>query len=147
MDKIKALAVKLYNEYGTADPFFLCEQLDISVFKSAIPRRTNGLYYHIRDKRVILINDSLAPQKQRFTAAHELGHALLHPDSNSFFIKSSTAFEMGKFERQADRFAVCLLIQPLKERTDFPEMSVDKISCITGIDRRLLERLFEQKGL
>lgn len=144
MNKIKALAEGTYKKYGTADPFLLCDELGINTFRLKMPDRTNGLYYHIKGKKIILINDALSPAKARFTAAHELGHALLHPDSNSFFLKSKTAFEIGRFERQADFFAVCLLVSPFEERADFSEISPEALSSLTGIEMSAIERYMEQ---
>lgn len=144
MNKIKALAKEIYKKYGTADPFSLCDELGINTFRLKMPDRTNGLYYHIKGKKIILINDALSPAKARFTAAHELGHALLHPDSNSFFLKSKTAFEIGRFERQADFFAVCLLVSPFEERADFSEISPEALSSLTGIEMSAIERYMEQ---
>lgn len=144
MNKIKALAEGTYKKYGTADPFSLCDELGINTFCLKMPDRTNGLYYHIKGKKIILINDALSPAKARFTAAHELGHALLHPDSNSFFLKSKTAFEIGRFERQADFFAVCLLVSPFEERADFSEISPEALSSLTGIEMSAIERYMEQ---
>lgn len=144
MNKIKALAEEIYKKYGTADPFSLCDELSINTFRLKMPDRTNGLYYHIKGKKIILINDALSPAKARFTAAHELGHALLHPDSNSFFLKSKTAFEIGRFERQADFFAVCLLVSPFDERADFSEISPEALSSLTGIEISAIERYMEQ---
>lgn len=144
MNKIKALAEGTYKKYDTADPFSLCDELGINTFRLKMPDRTNGLYYHIKGKKIILINDALSPAKARFTAAHELGHALLHPDSNSFFLKSKTAFEIGRFERQADFFAVCLLVSPFEERADFSEISPEALSSLTGIEMSAIERYMEQ---
>lgn len=120
MNKIKALAEGTYKKYGTADPFSLCDELGINTFCLKMPDRTNGLYYHIKGKKIILINDALSPAKARFTAAHELGHALLHPDSNSFFLKSKTAFEIGRFERQADFSPYVCLSPHLRNGPIFP---------------------------
>ena len=56
MNKIKALAEGIYKKYGTADPFLLCDELSINTFRLKMPDRTNGLYYHIKGKKIILIN-------------------------------------------------------------------------------------------
>ena len=47
---------------------------------------------------------------QRFTCAHELGHSLLHHDINTTFLKSKTLFSTSKIEREANTFAVELLM-------------------------------------
>lgn len=42
--------------------------------------------------KMIHINDHLDETLQRFTCAHELGHALLHHDINTTFLKAKTFF-------------------------------------------------------
>ena len=144
MNKIEALAERLYKKYGTADPFLLCDELKINTFRLKMPDCTNGLYYHLNGKKIILVNEGLSAEKARFTAAHELGHALLHPDSNSFFLKSKTAFAIGRFERQADFFATCLLVSPFKDSPEFSELSPEALSSLAGIELPAIERYMEQ---
>lgn len=47
---------------------------------------------------------------RKFVCAHELGHALLHPGINTPFLKASTLFSVNKLEREANEFAVELLL-------------------------------------
>ncbi|MGE7091255.1 ImmA/IrrE family metallo-endopeptidase [Lysinibacillus sp. NPDC048646] len=42
--------------------------------------------------------------------AHELGHAILHPDENTAFLKKNTLFSTDKIEIEANTFAVELLL-------------------------------------
>ena len=37
MKKIKALAEGLYEKYGSCDPFRLCGELSVNIFKSPLP--------------------------------------------------------------------------------------------------------------
>jgi Zn-dependent peptidase ImmA (M78 family) len=47
---------------------------------------------------------------QRFVCAHELGHAVLHPKSNTPFLRANTLFSVEKLELEANTFAVELLL-------------------------------------
>ncbi|MEW8956389.1 ImmA/IrrE family metallo-endopeptidase, partial [Clostridium sp.] len=47
---------------------------------------------------------------QIFTCGHELGHAILHEDSNTPFLRNNTFYSINKLERQANMFAAYLLI-------------------------------------
>jgi Zn-dependent peptidase ImmA (M78 family) len=47
---------------------------------------------------------------QRFVCAHELGHAVLHPKSNTPFLRANTLFSIEKLEVEANTFAVELLL-------------------------------------
>lgn len=139
MKKIKALAEGLYEKYGSCDPFRLCGELSVNIFKSPLPSSVSGFYYNVDGQSVIIVNEALKPPKDSFVAAHELGHALLHPNTNSFFMKTKTALETGRFERQADYFAACLLLCKWKESAEFSDLSIDSLSSVTGIDPAALE--------
>jgi Zn-dependent peptidase ImmA (M78 family) len=71
--------------------------------------------------KTIFVNVKDSPQRQRFTIAHELGHALLHadklnddPDLGIFYRKSMEGINLsGKYmieEKQANHFAAHLLM-------------------------------------
>lgn len=47
---------------------------------------------------------------QRFVCAHELGHAVLHPGLNTPFMKANTLLSTDRIEREANTFAVELLM-------------------------------------
>lgn len=71
--------------------------------------------------------DNQSPQRQRFTAAHELGHAVLHPEVEAFRIRplrrhfASSALEQttAAMEQQADAFAASLLMPERAVRDRF----------------------------
>ncbi len=46
----------------------------------------------------------------KYTCAHELGHALLHPNTSTPFLQSKTLLSVDKLEIEANTFAVHLLI-------------------------------------
>ena len=48
--------------------------------------------------------------KKRITAAHELGHAIIHPNANTPFLKNNTFFSVDKLEIEANKFVAELLI-------------------------------------
>ncbi len=60
------------------------------------------------------VNGSSILSRRRFSAAHELGHAVLHRDSMSGFIRDVTVSETdedeSQREREANRFAAELLM-------------------------------------
>ena len=68
-----------------------------------------GFYNQCFRHKFIHINQDSSEEKQRFTCAHELGHAILHPEANSPFLRENTLFSIDKMEVQANRFAVDLL--------------------------------------
>ena len=65
-----------------------------------------------RPSRLICVLDSLKPQVRRFTAGHEFGHYMLHPDEQmhrDIPIDSHVKSRSPK-EEEADYFAACLLM-------------------------------------
>jgi Zn-dependent peptidase ImmA (M78 family) len=126
---------KLIRKYKTNDPFELAECLNITVWFRDLGRETRGLYVRMLRRRYIVIHENLDERWQRFVCAHELAHDRLHPGLNRFWMDEHSFFHPGKFERQANKFALRLLTvgdQPQRDETiaDFlkrndipPEMS------------------------
>ncbi len=71
---------------------------------------TLGFFSTYKRSKFIHINCTLADPMRRFVCAHELGHAFLHPGINTPFLKKNTLFSTNRFEREANEFAVELLI-------------------------------------
>lgn len=68
------------NVQGAAEAFGL------RVFSAELPDRISGVLFKDEEHGapsgfVILVDDAEPPERQRFTAAHELGHYLLHRNS------------------------------------------------------------------
>lgn len=74
----------------------------------------------LRDKKEIWLNNTESKRRQRFTAAHEIGHIKLHSEESEDFIDFRKPYEDGmsaeecKRERDANFFAAELLM-PAKE--------------------------------
>jgi Zn-dependent peptidase ImmA (M78 family) len=100
---------KLVRRFQTNDPFAIAEGLNIHVRYANLGEQTRGLYYRKLRRRFIVIHETLSEEWQRFICAHELGHDRLHPGINRFWIDDHSLFNVGKLERQANKFAVRLL--------------------------------------
>ncbi len=125
---IKRITLKLMRKYDTNDPFKLAAQLNIVVQHVRLGN-TWGYYVCYRRLKAIHINCDLPEALQRYTCAHELGHSVLVPTP---FLKRHTLFSVEKIERQANTFAVELLMPDslLKEYEGFP---VKDIAYMAGI--------------
>ena len=99
---------KLIKKHVTNDPFKLCKLLGIIVVFEQLGS-TYGYYSKTHSIKVIHINNDLPYLKQVSTCAHELGHAVKHPDENSAFMKAHTYFSTDKKEREANEFMIDLL--------------------------------------
>lgn len=113
MTYIRDLARSIRNQYGTDNPFVLCDKMDIAVLFTDLPEITKGFFFVLRGKRIINLNLSLAEEEKTAVCAHELGHAILHPTSNSPFLSSNTNLILGRYEREADYFSACLILDDL----------------------------------
>jgi len=135
--EIKEIVQTLIKENGASCPFKLSK-----IFKVGILYEDLGtmMGYYSRDYRFkfIHINQNLPSRMQRFVCAHELGHALLHPDVNTPFLSRCTLFSKSKVERQANIFAVELLM-PDKLLQEYNETSLYNIAAKLGIPDRLAD--------
>lgn len=105
----KETANKLMNKYKTNDPFYIAKCKGIQIIFEPLGN-IYGYYNYYKRIKMIHINERLNETLQRFTCAHELGHALLHHDINTSFLKANTLFSTNKIEREANTFAVELLM-------------------------------------
>lgn len=63
-----------------------------------------------KTQRLILVNESLEPNKKRFVIAHELGHFALHYKENQIFAHRDGEHGRSDDENDVDFFAACLLM-------------------------------------
>lgn len=98
------------------DIFKLAEQAGYEVLRfypskdKALPKISGALVYEDKIKQ-IFINGDESLNRQRFTCAHELGHAVLHHKDS---VDKHIAFRIdGNYddeEKEANIFAACLLM-------------------------------------
>ncbi len=122
--KIISLAEKLVAEHGTRDPIELCCILGISTVYADLPFSVHGFYMEQDGRQAVVVSSNLLSPHDRYCAAHELGHALLHREINSVFITQHTCLSVGRYEREADLFAAALLIdgESLTEGTSIEDI-------------------------
>lgn len=99
----------MLNKHGTNDPYKIIEHSNILLFLEELGDIW-GYYNRYVRVPMIHINNELTDFQSRFTCAHELGHYILHPDVNTPFLKRNTLFCISKIEREANQFAIHLLI-------------------------------------
>lgn len=126
---------KLFRRFKTNDPFVIAEGLNILVrFADFGPGNTRGLYYRKLRRRFIVIHEGLDDHWKRIVCAHELGHDRLHPGLSQFWLDEHTFFNTGKFERQANKFALKLLLQSTERE---PEECTEHYLLRCGIPKEL----------
>ncbi|GAB6927059.1 ImmA/IrrE family metallo-endopeptidase [Paenibacillus sp. JCM 10914] len=112
-DRIEPTIHQLIRKHHTNCPFEIAAALGIHIRFADLGTTTKGLYFRKLRRRFIVIHNQLPPAWQRFVCAHELGHDRLHKGINRFFLEEHSYFSPGKFERQANRFAIALLTAEL----------------------------------
>lgn len=132
---IKRTVEKLMRKYNTNDPFKLAEKLNIIVKYDDLGN-TWGYFITYKRIKIIHINNNLEEWLQRYTCAHELGHSILHKGVPTPFLKKHTLFSIDKIERQANTFAVELLM-PDKVIAQYEDYTVHNIADIVGIPNGL----------
>lgn len=65
---------------GRVEVFGAVKRLGIRLLRYPVDDGLEGAYLRSEGRSYILVNSSARPVRQRFTAAHELGHHFLHPD-------------------------------------------------------------------
>ena len=94
---------------GTNNPFEIASSKNIIVNYFPLGNTLGFYMKHVRHQ-VITINSDIDESLQRFVCAHELGHAVLHPDKSTPFLYKNTLLSTAKIECEANKFAVNLLL-------------------------------------
>lgn len=143
MESIEHKTRRLIRYYermaGSRDPISIANYAGIRI--ATVPLgEISGNYMLIKRKRWIFINENIPEDSPIFKVivAHELGHALLHRKENCAFIRNKTLLSTSGIEREANRFAACLLITEdmLAEYRGFTK---EQFCDCTGYPRELLE--------
>lgn len=134
---IKDKVQQLCKKHQTRDPFIIARQMGILVIHEELGS-ISGYYNKILRMKQIHINHNLPDSVQRFTCAHELGHALLHPEANTPFLMTHTFFSISRMEHEANKFASELLI-PDSFMEDNASLTMEQLARMLNYDVRLVE--------
>lgn len=132
--KIKRLADGLVEKFGTRDPFRIAEELGYTIIYTPLVG-VRGFYQYLKRCHIIYLDSKLDEIAARFVCAHELGHSFLHKGLNRIFMDTRTFIVTGRYETEANRFAVDLIysdedLQPYLSRgseyaADYMGVSLD----------------------
>lgn len=141
MDIKKSVSI-IKRKAKTDDVFELVDYFNINVIETDLGSSTLGMYRYIKRNKFIFLNNDLEHYQKKFVLAHELGHAILHSDLNCFFLEKKTLYLKNKFEIEANKFAVELLVSDddLKELEGY---TIEQMSAILNIPSDLLKYKFK----
>jgi len=134
---MKELVDQLIKEHETRDPEIIAKNLGIQVLYEELGK-INGYFNIVLDIPFIHINQNLSKERQLFILAHELGHALLHVDSNTLFLMNYTYQSVAPMEVEANRFAVLLIFSD-EFVEEHKHLSVYDLSKIYQVNDELME--------
>lgn len=134
---IKRLVDRLVKKFGTRDPFQIAEEMGYTIIYTPLVG-VRGFYQYLKRCHIIYLDSELDDDTARFVCAHELGHSLLHQGLNRIFMDTRTFVVTGRYETEANRFAVDLLhsdedLQPYLSR------SCDCAAAYMGVSPSLAE--------
>lgn len=105
----KQSVLQLLKIYKTNNPFTIASRKGITVLYEQLGDIL-GYYSTYKRMKFIHLNRDNGESVQRFVIAHELGHVMMHPNLNTPFLRKNTLLSVDRIEREANEFAVELLI-------------------------------------
>lgn len=137
---IKQTVAYYQEKYKTKDPYKIARAMDIELQIGYMGHRL-GCYMYLKRSKCIWLNEDLDPHEMEFVMAHELGHAIMHPYENCYFIKHKTLLLNSKREIEANKFAVEFLISDdeVQEYAVERQYTIDMLSRLWGYEKELIE--------
>ena len=134
---IKQKANSLAKRYNSRNPFEIIKNLNVILVYYPL-KDVRGFYQFFQRNNIIYIDENLSENEQIMVCAHELGHMLLHKNSNALFMDTRTHFVTTKYENEANTFAAELLI-PDSIILDNPGMTKSQIARLSGYNEKIME--------
>ncbi|MDK2563269.1 ImmA/IrrE family metallo-endopeptidase [Romboutsia sedimentorum] len=110
---IREKVKRIKNQYESCNPLTIIKELNIvpAFFAQDIADELpDGCYFKSEGIAFILIDSTLNEHERNITYAHELGHAILHPDVDTLTLEKYNKNLVQKYENEANIFAAELLL-------------------------------------
>ena len=132
--------IRLKRYYKTDNPLEIIKAKNILLLKEELGV-IHGYYNLVLRQKQIHINCNLDNHQEAFTITHELGHAIMHPKSNTPFLLAKTYQSVDKMEIEANKFAVEFLISDdiLYEYLKCQEYTIEQTARLLGYHKELIE--------
>ena len=134
---IKKIVSHYKRKFGTSNPYKIADELHIELAVGDIGSR-EGCYMYLKKHKCIFLNENLEEHEMKLVMAHELGHAIMHPKQNCYFIRNKTLLPDTKNEIEPNKFAMELLISDefLEENSCY---TIEQLSRMTWYDEKLIK--------
>ena len=140
---IKKIVNSLVKKHKTRNPFEIIKGLNVILVPVPL-EGVRGFYQYFQRNNIIYIDDSLSEHEQILVCAHELGHMLLHKKANALFMDTYTGFNTTKYEKEADLFAMELLV-PDETFLEYQEYTTEQIALALGYTEKLIKLRLKSK--
>lgn len=134
---IKKIVNSLVKKHKTRNPFEIIRGMNVILVPVPL-KGVRGFYQYFQRNNIIYIDDSLSEHEQLHVCAHELGHMLLHKKANALFMDTYTGFNTTKYEKEADLFAMELLVSD-EIFLEYQEFTAGQIARALGYDEELIK--------
>lgn len=108
--EVPAAVKRIAEQHNSHNPFKIANDLGIQILTNDLGTEVFGFYNRVSRIKFIHINSRLNENEARFVCAHELIHAVLHPNENTPNLSRITLNSSSKIEAQANCGATHLLI-------------------------------------
>lgn len=144
MTWIKEIVEGLTEFYETSNIYELIELLDIKLIRKELNLGIKGRFFRdMFGNEYIYVSSAVSTEEEKVILAHELGHAILHPDLTTSYYTENHLLNKDQIEYQANKFASELLIPNDIDFSIYDSITKKELSCILGIPERLIELKFE----
>lgn len=121
----------------TNNPLEIAKHLNVIIVTTKLIN-IRGFYQYWKRNHIIYLDEGLTSNEINFVLAHELGHMLMHKNSNAMFLDSRTFFSLSSYEKEANSFAVELLL-PNSLLKEYRNISLYAIAQSVGIPNELAQ--------
>lgn len=139
---------KTIRKCRTRSPYELTSSMGIILHREELGSIL-GYYYKVYRIKHIVLNsciEYMSPE-EKYVLSHELGHSVMHPNTNTPFLKANTYLSVERMEIQANKFAMQLLItdDDILEYAIEQQYTLDMLSRLWGYKKELIELRLKMK--
>ncbi|MFC6179987.1 ImmA/IrrE family metallo-endopeptidase [Lactiplantibacillus daowaiensis] len=136
-------AQKLMDKFHTSDPYELARKCGYIVLYADLGDVNFAQRDYFKRIDVITLNSRSDENLQRYSLAHEIGHAILHHGfSTAFFRRSSGCGMVNWAERDANEFAMQIMLGQFTD-DDVDQMTKYDLIEAMGLNENLAEYIIK----